>query len=160
MVMGDAIAVCLMELKGFGNEAFARYHPGGNLGKRLYLKVKDLVNNILPPKVLPTATLKEVIVEITEKRLGVTAVVDERNKVIGIITDGDLRRMLERNDTIKGITAADILTKNPKTIEPYTMAVEALEIFALHDISQLIVQENGMYLGILHLHELIKEGIG
>ena len=159
MVMGDAIAVCLMELKGFGNEDFARYHPGGNLGKRLYLKVKDIVSDSISPKVLPTATLKEVIVEITEKRLGVTAVVDNGNKVLGIITDGDLRRMLERNDNIKNITAEDILTRNPKTIEPFIMAVDALEIFALYDISQLIVAENGQYIGILHLHELIKEGI-
>ena len=159
MVMGDAIAVCLMELKGFGNEDFARYHPGGNLGKRLYLKVKDIVSDSIAPKVLPTATLKEVIVEITEKRLGVTAVVDNENKVFGIITDGDLRRMLERSDNIKNITAEDILTRNPKTIEPFIMAVDALEIFALYDISQLIVAENGQYIGILHLHELIKEGI-
>ena len=159
MVMGDAIAVCLMELKGFGNDDFARYHPGGNLGKRLYLKVKDLVAVGQPPKVLPSATLKEVIVEITEKRLGVTAVVDDTNKVVGIITDGDLRRMLERSDNIKNITAADILTHNPKTIQPTIMAVDALEIFALYDISQLIVEENGQYVGILHLHELIKEGI-
>ncbi len=159
MVMGDAIAVCLMELKGFDNEDFARYHPGGNLGKRLYLKVKDLVANSTPPKVLPTASLKEVIVEITEKRLGVTAVVDTNNKVIGIITDGDLRRMLEKNDSIKNITAAEILTKNPKTIESFIMAVDALELFSIYDISQLIVQEEGEYLGILHLHELIKEGI-
>ncbi len=159
MVMGDAIAVCLMELKGFGKEDFARYHPGGNLGKRLYLKVKDLVFTEHPPKVLPTATLKEVIVEITEKRLGVTAVVDASNTIIGIITDGDLRRMLERSDSVKDITAQDILTRNPKTIDPLIMAVDALEIFALYDISQLIVAENGKYLGILHLHELIKEGI-
>ena len=159
MVMGDAIAVCLMELNGFGNDDFARYHPGGNLGKRLYLKVKDLVANSTPPKVLPTASLKEVIVEITEKRLGVTAVVDTNNKVIGIITDGDLRRMLEKNDSIKNITAAEILTKNPKTIESFIMAVDAIELFSIYDISQLIVQEEGEYLGILHLHELIKEGI-
>ena len=159
MVMGDAIAVCLMELKGFDNQDFARYHPGGNLGKRLYLKVKDLVSDSIAPKVLPTATLKEVIVEITEKRLGVTAVVDTNNKVLGIITDGDLRRMLERSDNIKNITATDILTLNPKTIEPIIMAVDALEIFALYDISQLIVAEDGQYIGILHLHELIKEGI-
>ena len=112
-----------------------------------------------PPKVLPSATLKEVIVEITQKRLGVTAVVNEENKVVGIITDGDLRRMLERNDNIKNITAADILTRNPKTIEPFIMAVDALEIFALYDISQLIVEKEGQYIGILHLHELIKEGI-
>lgn len=159
MVMGDAIAVCLMDMKGFGDSDFARYHPGGNLGKRLYLKVKDLVADSNPPKVLPSATLKEVIVEITQKRLGVTAVVNEENKVVGIITDGDLRRMLERNDNIKNITAAGILTRNPKTIEPFIMAVDALEIFALYDISQLIVEKEGQYIGILHLHELIKEGI-
>ena len=159
MVMGDALAVCLMELKGFGNDDFARYHPGGNLGKRLYLKVKDLVADSNPPKVLPTATLKEVIVEITQKRLGVTAVVNEKNQVVGIITDGDLRRMLERSDNIKNVTAADILTQNPITIEPFIMAVDALETFALHDISQLIVENEGQYIGILHLHELIKEGI-
>ena len=148
-----------MDLKGFGDSDFARYHPGGNLGKRLYLKVKDLVADSNPPKVLPSATLKEVIVEITQKRLGVTAVVNEENKVVGIITDGDLRRMLERNDNIKNITAADILTRNPKTIEPFIMAVDALEIFALYDIGQLIVEKEGQYIGILHLHELIKEGI-
>ncbi|MFP5042080.1 SIS domain-containing protein [Parasediminibacterium sp. JCM 36343] len=160
MVMGDAIAVCLMQLRDFGNEDFARYHPGGNLGKRLYLKVQDLIANNLVPKVLPTATLKEVIMEITEKMLGVTAVVDETGKVKGIITDGDLRRMLEKRDDIKNITAADICSPNPKTIEPFVMAVDAMEVFALHDISQLIVETNGHYLGILHLHELIKEGIG
>ena len=159
MVMGDALAVCLMELKGFGNDDFARYHPGGNLGKRLFLKVKDLVADSNPPKVLPTATLKEVIVEITQKRLGVTAVVNEKNQVVGIITDGDLRRMLERSDNIKNVTAADILTQNPITIEPFIMAVDALETFALHDISQLIIENEGQYIGILHLHELIKEGI-
>jgi len=158
MVMGDAIAVCLMEMKGFGNEDFAKYHPGGNLGKRLYLKVKDLISPH-HPKVLPNATLKEVIVEITEKRLGVTAVVNENNEVLGVITDGDLRRMLERCDNINQITAQDIFTKKPKTIHPDVMAIDALDIFALYDISQLIVESDGQYLGILHLHELIKEGI-
>ena len=159
MVMGDALAICLMELKGFKEADFAKYHPGGNLGKRLYLRVSDLIANIPSPKVLPTATLKEVIIEITAKRLGVTAVVDDDNKIIGIITDGDLRRMLERSNNIEHINALDILSKNPKTIAPNTMAVAALDVFALHDISQLLVAENGNYLGILHLHDLIKEGI-
>ncbi len=159
MVMGDALAVCLMELKGFSDADFAKYHPGGNLGKRLYLRVSDLIANNPQPKVLPTATLKEVIIEITQKRLGVTAVVDNSNIILGIITDGDLRRMLERSNEIGHITAADILTKTPKIITPFTMAVDALEVFAIHDISQLLVAENGNYLGILHLHDLIKEGI-
>lgn len=159
MVMGDALAVCLMELKGFKDADFAKYHPGGNLGKRLYLKVSNLIANSPVPKVLPAATLKEVIIEITQKRLGVTAVVDTANIIQGIITDGDLRRMLERNNNIEHITAIDILTKNPKTITSNTMAVDALDIFALYDISQLIVTENENYIGILHLHDLIKEGI-
>ncbi len=159
MVMGDALAICLMELKGFKDSDFAKYHPGGNLGKRLYLRVADLIANNPLPKVLPTATLKEVIIEITAKRLGVTAVIDDTNKIIGIVTDGDLRRMLEHSNNIEHITALDILSKNPKTIAPNTMAVTALDIFALHDISQLLVAENGNYLGILHLHDLIKEGI-
>lgn len=159
MVMGDALAVCLMELKGFSDADFAKYHPGGNLGKRLYLRVSDLIANNAQPKVLPTATLKEVIIEITQKRLGVTAVVDNDNIIKGIITDGDLRRMLERSSEIGNITAVDILTKTPKIIPPFTMAVDALEVFAIHDISHLLVAQNGNYLGVLHLHDLIKEGI-
>jgi len=159
MVMGDAIAICLMELLGFSGNDFAKFHPGGNLGKRLFLKVKDIVLQNPIPKVLPSATLKEVIVEITEKRLGVTAVVNQSNEILGIITDGDLRRMLEKTNNFSSITAADILSSHPKTIHPQTMAVDALEIFALYDISQLIVAENNQYIGILHLHDLIKEGI-
>jgi arabinose-5-phosphate isomerase len=159
MVMGDVLAVCLMHLKGFNGEDFARYHPGGNLGKRLYLRVADLYVHNERPRVLPAASLKEVIVEITAKRLGVTAVTDDALKVIGIITDGDLRRMLEKSNDLQSVTANDILSLNPKTIEPSVMAVAALEIFKDHDISQLIVAENGHYLGILHIHDLIKEGI-
>ncbi len=159
MVMGDAMAICLMSLKGFTDADFAKFHPGGNLGKRLYLRVADLLVNNPSPKVLPTATLKQVIIEITQKRLGVTAVVDDTNNITGIITDGDLRRMLERSNHIEHITAADILTKNPKTIPPFTMAVDALEVFKQYNISQLLVAENGNYVGALHLHDLIKEGI-
>ncbi|MBC7650472.1 MAG: KpsF/GutQ family sugar-phosphate isomerase [Deinococcales bacterium] len=159
MVMGDAMAICLMELKGFTDADFAKFHPGGNLGKRLYLRVRDLLANNPSPKVLPTATLKQVIIEITQKRLGVTAVVDDTNIILGIITDGDLRRMLECSNHIEHITAADIFTQNPKTIPPYTMAVDALEMFKQYDISQLLVAENGNYLGVLHLHDLIREGI-
>jgi arabinose-5-phosphate isomerase len=159
MVMGDVLAVCLMELKGFRVDDFAKYHPGGNLGKRLYLKVNDIYIHNPSPKVLPTATLKEVIVEITQKRLGVTAVVDASNTIKGIVTDGDLRRMLERSNSYNNITANDILTQNPKTIAPNVMAVGALEVFALYDITQLLVVDDGNYLGVLHLHDLLKEGI-
>jgi arabinose-5-phosphate isomerase len=159
MVMGDVLAVCLMELNGFSGHDFAKYHPGGNLGKRLYLRVADLCANNEQPKVRPQASLKEVIVEITEKRLGVTSVVNDKDEVIGIITDGDLRRMLEKTNDLSHITAADILSKNPKTIEPSMLAVEALEVLREHDISQLLVAENGKYLGILHIHDLVREGI-
>ena len=159
MVMGDALAVALMELSGFGGKDFAKYHPGGNLGKRLYLKVQDLYIHNDKPRVLSSATLKEVIVEITGKRLGVTAVVSSDNKVEGIITDGDLRRMLEKSSSLNNITAADIFSSHPKTIEPEALAVQALEQMRKDDISQLIVQEKGNYLGILHLHDLVKEGI-
>ncbi|PJE46401.1 MAG: D-arabinose 5-phosphate isomerase [Sediminibacterium sp.] len=159
MVMGDVLAVCLMQLNQFNNRDFAKFHPGGNLGKRLYLRVEDLSKANEKPKVLPTATLKKVIVEITQNRMGVTAVVDENMELKGIITDGDLRRMLEKTSDISQICAADILSGNPVTIDPQAMAVEALELLKKHDISQLVVAEKNIYKGIIHLHDLIKEGI-
>jgi arabinose-5-phosphate isomerase len=159
MVMGDVLAVCLMELNGFDNRDFARFHPGGNLGKRLYLRVEDISSANEKPAVLPDATLRKVIVEITEKRLGVTAVVDAGNNLLGIITDGDLRRMLEKTEDLSKILASDILTPGPVTVPPQALAVEALNILRAHDISQLVVAENGKYAGILHLHDLIREGI-
>ena len=159
MVMGDALAVALMELKGFNNIDFARYHPGGNLGKRLFLRVDDIFDKKTAPKVFENASLKEIIVEITSKRLGATAVIDENNFVKGIITDGDLRRMLERNDFSNDIVARDIFSKNPKQTLPETLAIEALEIMRKNDISQLIIAHNNQYLGILHLHDLVREGI-
>ena len=159
MVMGDAIAVCLMQLSGFTGNDFARYHPGGNLGKRLSLEVGALAALHEQPMVLPTASLQEVIVEITEKRLGVTAVVDAQQQVIGIITDGDLRRMLEKNEDIRNIHAADIMSPQPKTIAANALAANALEMMRGHDISQLIVTQAGKYQGIVHLHDLIREGI-
>ena len=159
MVMGDVLAVCLMKLNQFNNRDFAKFHPGGNLGKRLYLRVEDLSKANEKPKVLPTATLKKVIVEITQNRMGVTAVVDENMELKGIITDGDLRRMLEKTSDISQICAADILSGNPVTIDPQAMAVEALELLKKHDISQLVVAEKNIYKGIIHLHDLIKEGI-
>lgn len=159
MVMGDVLAVCLMKLKGFSGEDFAKFHPGGNLGKRLYLRVSDLISANEKPAVQLTASLKQVIVEITEKRLGVTAVTDSENRVLGIITDGDLRRMLERTDDLHYITASDIYSAHPKTVSPGLLAVEALELLRNHDISQLIVAEDHQYQGILHIHDLIREGI-
>ena len=159
LVMGDALAICLMHLSGFTGNDFARFHPGGNLGKRLSLLVGDLAAEHEQPRVLPSASLKTVIVEITEKRLGVTAVVDEKDAVIGIITDGDLRRMLEKRDDIRNIQASEIMSPHPKTISPNVLAAQALEEMRAHDISQLIVAENGQYRGIVHLHDLIKEGI-
>ncbi|MFN3298680.1 MAG: SIS domain-containing protein [Sediminibacterium sp.] len=159
MVMGDVLAVCLMKLNQFNNKDFAKFHPGGNLGKRLYLRVADLAAANEQPCVLLSATLKQVIVEITKNRMGVTAVVDENQQLLGIITDGDLRRMLEKTSDISTICASDILSSHPITVHPATLAVEALELLKKHDISQLIVAENGIYKGIIHIHDLIREGI-
>lgn len=158
MVMGDAIAVCLMQQKGFRMEDFAKLHPGGALGKKLYLRVSDLVHDNEKPQVPETATLKEVIVEITAKRMGVTAVINAANHLAGVITDGDLRRMLERNG-LDGIKAADIMTRNPKVIEPNQLAVNALDLMRQYAITNLAVVENGQYLGMIHLHDLVKEGL-
>lgn len=160
MVMGDAIAVCLMTKAGFKGDDFARFHPGGNLGKRLYLRVSDLYLYNAKPAVLPTAGLKEVIVMITQSRLGATAVVAEDGEITGMITDGDLRRMLEKRDALGSVTAADILSLNPKTVQADEHAINALEILRTNDISQLIVVDaNNQYLGMLHLHDLVREGI-
>ncbi|HVZ55785.1 MAG TPA: KpsF/GutQ family sugar-phosphate isomerase [Chitinophagaceae bacterium] len=159
LVMGDALAVVLMELRGFGNEDFARYHPGGTLGKKLYLRVSDLYTLNERPAVRPDQSLKEVILEITRKRLGVTAVTDSQDNLLGIITDGDLRRMLEKNLPIDGITASDIMTAHPRTIPAGALAVEALDLLRRHEITQLAVVDGSRYLGIVHLHDLIREGL-
>lgn len=158
LVMGDALAVCLMELRGFTSADFAKYHPGGALGKKLLLSVKDMLENSMKPMVAPDASIKKVIFEISEKRLGVTAVV-ENKKVVGIITDGDIRRMLNENDTFTHLTAKDIMSKNPKTIQSTTMVADALNILEDFAITQLIVVDNGEYKGVLHLHDILKEGI-
>jgi arabinose-5-phosphate isomerase len=159
LVMGDALAICLMEMKGFQSDDFAKFHPGGSLGKKLYLRVSDLYINNEQPKVSASQTLKEAIVEMTKKRLGVTAVVDDVNNLLGIITDGDLRRMLEKDVAIGEIKVLDIMTSQPKTIEPDMLAVDALDILRKNEISQLVVVENGKYLGIIHIHDLIREGL-
>jgi arabinose-5-phosphate isomerase len=159
LVMGDAICVCLMELRGFGSEDFAKFHPGGTLGKKLYLHVGDLSVNNEKPAVNTESLLKDVIIEITKRRLGVTVVLDNNEKIIGIITDGDLRRMLEKDLYHKGVKAKDIMTLNPKTIDKKSLAVNALDIMRDKNITQLIVTENNSYSGIIHLHDLVREGI-
>ena len=159
MVMGDALAVCLMEKKGFDAADFAKFHPGGMLGKKLYLRVRDLAAQNEMPSVPDNATINEVIVEMTRKRLGTTVVLGENNLVTGIITDGDLRRMLTKTESFSQLLAKDIMSKNPKTVEANVLAVTALEILKTQNISQLVVLDNGNYAGIIHLHDLIKEGI-
>ncbi|SHM60450.1 KpsF/GutQ family sugar-phosphate isomerase [Flavobacterium saccharophilum] len=158
LVMGDALAVCLMEMRDFKPEDFAVYHPGGALGKKLLLRVKDMIEHSLKPMVTPETSIKKAIFEISEKRLGVTAVIEE-GKIIGIITDGDIRRMLNDVDTIADLTAKDIMSKNPKLISSETMAVDALNMMEDFSITQLIVADNGEYKGVLHLHDILKEGI-
>lgn len=159
MVMGDAIAICLMEAKGFDSGDFAKFHPGGTLGKKLYLRVADLYFQNEKPLVKPDSSLKEIIIEITEKRLGATAVTDNFDSVLGIITDGDLRRMLEKNISLEHIKARDIMTTSPKNISADKLAVEALDIMRKNNITQLLVIENDKYSGIIHLHDLVREGI-
>ena len=158
LVMGDALAVCLMELRDFKATDFAKYHPGGALGKKLLLRVGDMLDQTNKPEVTPDTNIKKVIFEISEKRLGVTAVI-ENNRVIGIITDGDIRRMLNNNDTFAHLTAKDIMTKNPKMIQISSMVTDALNILEDFSITQLIVTDQDEYEGVLHLHDILKEGI-
>lgn len=158
LVIGDALAVCLLNMKEFTSRDFAKYHPGGTLGKKLYLRVSDLVSNNEVPEVGPDTPIKDVIVEISEKRLGTTAVV-ANGKLVGIVTDGDIRRMLERNTDIKALKASDVMSPNPIQVESDTMAVEALDIMEQKNITQILVSENGKYVGVVHFHDLLKEGI-
>ena len=160
LVMGDALAVCLLKIKGFTSKDFAKYHPGGALGKRLYLRVSDLIKNNQIPKVSENSSITDVIVEITEKRLGVTAVVNGQ-RIVGIVTDGDIRRMLTKTTDLNSLTAKDIMSSNPKTISVDAMAIDALETLENNDITQILVtdKDNTEYLGVVHLHDLIKEGI-
>lgn len=158
LVMGDALAMALLNLRGFSSKDFARVHPGGSLGKKLYLRVSDLTLLNSRPEVSPKTDLKKVIVEISENLLGVTAVVDNGN-IVGIITDGDLRRMLSKVDNIAGLTAEEIMTKNPKLIDNDAMAIEAMELMDRYGITQILAHENGRYTGVVHIHNLSKEGI-
>jgi arabinose-5-phosphate isomerase len=158
MVMGDALAVCLIKCRDFGSQDFAKYHPGGALGKKLYLRVSDLYKQNEKPQVGLKASLKEVIIEISSKRLGVTAVV-ENDKLMGIITDGDLRRMLSREGDFQKLKAEDIYTKNPKTLEDEAMAIEAAAQMKELNISQLLITKDNRYVGVVHFHDLLKEGL-
>ena len=158
LVMGDALAITLMEWKGFDEQDFARFHPGGTLGKKLYLRVADIYIHNAKPQVSPEASLKEVILEMTSKRLGATAVVVGQ-ELQGIITDGDLRRMLEKNANTASVRARDIMSLKPTTIQKDALAVEALEVLRSKDISQLPVMDGNGYAGFIHIHDLVKEGI-
>lgn len=158
LVMGDALAIVLLELKGFSSSDFAKYHPGGSLGKKLYLRVSDITKNNQVPRVELHTEVKQVIIEISKKMLGVTAVMDQ-DRIVGVVTDGDIRRMLNKHDNIKGLTAADIMSTHPKTIRTDTLAITALEVMQQEGISQLLAVKNGNYMGIIHLHNLINEGI-
>jgi arabinose-5-phosphate isomerase len=158
LVMGDCIAVCLMEMRNFKSEDFAKYHPGGALGKKLLLRVMDMLDDSRKPVVNAGASVQSVIFEISEKRLGVTAVLEDE-KIIGIITDGDIRRMLSKTETITGIQARDIMTPNPKMIKSTDMVVDALNIMEDFSITQLIVADGLTYKGVIHLHDILKEGI-
>lgn len=158
LVMGDALAIALMELRGFSSDNFAKYHPGGALGKKLLLRVGDMLEANHKPMVAPDTPIRQAIFEISEKRLGVTAVI-ENNQIVGIITDGDIRRMLNDRDSIAGVTARDIMTRNPKTIPSSHMATDAFQMMENFSITQLVVADEGEYKGILHLHDILKEGI-
>ncbi len=158
LVMGDALAVALLKARGFSTSDFARYHPGGALGKQLYLKVGDLYTKNEKPSVHIHASIREIILEISSKRLGATAVI-EKGQLRGIVTDGDLRRMLEKETDFSGLTARDIMTINPKTIEKDTLAVDALNLMRKNNITQLLVSDQNSYLGVVHLHDILNEGI-
>jgi len=159
IVMGDAMAAALLALRGFSPKDFAQFHPGGILGKQLYLRVHDLYPRNEKPMVGPSTNIKDTIVEMTSKRLGVTVVVDEDEQVLGIITDGDLRRMLEREENTNGLQAHTIMSPNPKTIQKDALAVKALEMMRIHSITQLVVVDDRKYVGVIHLHDLISEGL-
>ena len=160
MVMGDALAVCLIELNGFTGNDFARLHPGGNLGKRLYLTVDTLYKQNAQPKVDENASLKEVINVLSKGRMGALAVVKENESLIGIITEGDVMRKLNNTERLTDITAKEILNTQPKTIQPSALATQAFELLKQYDINQLIVADNNKYLGFIHFHDLVREGIG
>jgi len=158
LVIGDALAICLLDLNDFSSKDFAKYHPGGALGKKLYLRVNELAEANEVPSVKRDTLIKDVIIEISKKRLGTTAVI-ENEFIVGIVTDGDIRRMLEKNSNISQLKAEDIMGKNPIIIDGDTMAIKALEIMKKNDITQILITKNDKYIGVVHFHDLIKEGI-
>ncbi|MFC2152479.1 SIS domain-containing protein [Bacteroidota bacterium] len=159
LVIGDALAVCLLEYRGFSSDDFAKFHPGGALGKKLYMRVSDLYKNNEVPKVSENENVKNVIVEISSKRLGATVVLDNSNKVLGIITDGDIRRMLQKYDSFENLNAKDIMSQNPKTIDKDELAINAFHLMENNNITQLVVLQKDKYVGMVHLHDILKEGI-
>jgi len=159
LVIGDAIAVCLLEYRGFSSDDFAKYHPGGALGKKLYMRVSDLYKNNEVPKVTEEENVKNVIIEISSKRLGATVVLDRSKKLIGIITDGDIRRMLQKYDSFENLKAKDIMSKNPKTVHKDELAINAFHLMENNHITQLVVMSKEKYIGMVHLHDILKEGI-
>ncbi|MFK7933481.1 MAG: SIS domain-containing protein [Saprospiraceae bacterium] len=159
LAMGDALATSLLALRGFKSTDFAQFHPGGALGKQLYLRVSDLYPQNACPRVHPTDSIADIILEITSKRLGATVVVNELDNVVGMITDGDLRRMLNKHQRIENLTANDIMGRNPKTVNANLLAVKALEIMRQNSITQLIIIEKERYVGVVHLHDLLREGL-
>nr|WP_320118142.1 KpsF/GutQ family sugar-phosphate isomerase [uncultured Marinifilum sp.] len=159
LVIGDALAVSLLECRQFTSQDFAKYHPGGALGKKLYLRVSDLVSKTNPPKVSLDEKIRPIILEISSKRMGSTAVVNQENDLLGIITDGDLRRMLEQNEDVSHLTAKDIMTSNPKITSSDVLAINAFQLMENNNITQLAVVDEGKYIGMVHLHDILKEGI-
>ena len=159
LVIGDALAVCLLEQRGFNAADFAKYHPGGSLGKKLYMRVSDIYMSNRAPNVKVNSTLNQIIVEISSNRLGATAIVDNDNNILGIITDGDLRRMLQTGKDLDKVTAGDFMSKSPKTIDENELAVHAYQLMEQYSITQLIVSKNNKYAGIIHLHDILREGI-
>lgn len=158
LVMGDALAVALLECRGFSIEDFARYHPGGALGKRLYLRVSEIYKNNEKPEVQVGDDMKSVILEISSKRLGATAVLNDK-KLVGIITDGDIRRMLHRDVPFQSLKAGEIMTKDPLTVNVDLLVADALDVMRKNNITQMLVMDNGSYMGVIHLHDILKEGI-
>ena len=159
LVMGDALAVCLLKMRGFSQEDFARYHPGGSLGKRLYLTVGDLIDAKVRPCVKGDETIPNTIFNISQNRLGATVVLDEEGSLMGIITDGDVRRMVEKGIPFESLKAADIMSKNPKTIELRELAVNAFNIMERNKITSVVVLDEGVYVGLIHIHDILREGI-
>jgi arabinose-5-phosphate isomerase len=159
LVMGDAIAVCLLKMRGFSAEDFAKYHPGGSLGKKLYLRVEDVFDKELRPYVVPDESIQNTIINISQNRLGATVVLDKDDALMGIITDGDVRRMVENGKPMDTLTAKDIMSRNPKVIEKGELAINAFSIMEKNKITSVVVLDGGRYAGLIHIHDVLREGI-